>query len=101
MSRPGIAFHEHISTKTKLSNFDKLAYLASFLYPLSGIYQVVDVLKGNTSGVSIYSWVGFSVFAGLFLVYGLKHKIVPMIISNIIWLAVDGAVVLGILLNSN
>ncbi len=101
MSRPGIAFHKHISTKTKLSDFDKLAYLASFLYPLSGIYQVVDVFKGNTSGVSIYSWFGFSIFAALFLVYGLKHKIVPMIISNIIWLAVDGAVVVGILINSN
>ncbi len=100
MSRQGLAFDNHINKKVKLTRFDKIAYLASFLYPLSGLSQVFEVMRGDTTGVSVYSWLGFLLFAGLFLVYGLKHKIIPMIISNSLWIAVDGLVVLGILLNS-
>jgi uncharacterized protein with PQ loop repeat len=69
------------------------------LYPLSGIPQVFEVFQGHVDGVSVISWIAFMVFSSLFLVYGIFHKIVPMIITNFLWLIVDGIVVIGVATN--
>lgn len=89
-----------ISHHPKASTFDTLVFFASFAYPLSGLGQAVSVFKGQTEGVSVASWLSFMLFAMLFLVYGIKHRVVPMIITNAIWIVVDGLVVVGVLLHS-
>ncbi len=100
MSRENYNLHKHIEKKKKLTTFDVVVIVASFLYPLSGIPQVIQIFQGTTDGVSVYSWLGFTLFAGIFFAYGIKHKVTPMIIANSIWLVVDGLVVIGYLLNS-
>jgi uncharacterized protein with PQ loop repeat len=100
MSRENHVFQEHIKAKKKLGVFDTIVIIASFMYPLSGLPQVVQIFQGTTEGVSLYSWVSFLVFAIIFLTYGLKHRITPMIITNSIWIVVDGLVVIGYLLHS-
>lgn len=92
----------HITKKQKPTSkssmtFDRLVLFISILYPLSAIPQLIGIFKGNVDGVSIVSWSGFLVCAGLFLVYGLRHKVWPMILSNALWVAVDGLVVVGIM----
>lgn len=72
---------------------------AAFIYPLVGIPQVVEVFGGNIEGVSLFSWTGFVFFALLFLMYGIIHKIKPMIITNVLWLIVDGMVIGGALIH--
>lgn len=71
--------------------------MAAFLYPLSGIPQVIEVYNGQVDGVSLLSWLSFIAFSALFLSYGLIHKITPMIITNTLWLGVDGLVVIGMI----
>lgn len=92
----------HITQKKSRSKrdatFDRLVLFISILYPLSAIPQLVGIFKGNIDGVSIVSWAGFFVCASLFLVYGLRHKVWPMILSNALWVAVDGLVVIGIMM---
>lgn len=100
MSRENYNLHKHIETKKKLGAFDVIVIVASFLYPLSGVPQIIQIFQGTTDGVSIYSWLGFLLFASIFLVYGLKHRVTPMIIANSIWIIVDGLVVIGYLLNA-
>jgi uncharacterized protein with PQ loop repeat len=100
MSRENPAFHKHIQKKKKLTTFDIIVTIASFLYPLSSIYQVIQIFQGSTAGVSLYSWVSFAAFSSIFLIYGLKHRITPMIITNSIWLLMDSLVVVGYLINS-
>ena len=100
MSRHNPVFDQHIQTKKKLTTFDVIVIFASFMYPLSGLPQVIQIFQGTTEGVSLYSWVSFLVFASIFLTYGLKHRITPMIITNSIWIIVDGLVVIDYLLNS-
>jgi hypothetical protein len=97
MSRQNHVLHYHISAKKKLTAFDKLVVIAAFAYPLSGIPQVIEVMNGNIAGVSIHSWLGFVAFSGLFLAYGIVHKITPMIITNLLWLFIDAIVVVGVL----
>ncbi|MFZ1300994.1 MAG: hypothetical protein WAQ27_00205 [Candidatus Microsaccharimonas sp.] len=98
MSRENYILHKHIEKKKRLTNFDIVIIIASFLYPLTGIPQVIQIFQGATDGVSIYSWVGFMCFSTLFLIYGFKHKIVPMMITNSIWILIDSLVVIGFLL---
>lgn len=99
MSRQNHLLHFHINKKKRINVFDKLIIVAAFAYPLSGLAQAIEVFSGNADGVSLFSWVGFIFFSILFLVYGLIHKITPMIITNSLWLAVDGLVVVGVLMH--
>lgn len=85
--------------KKRLSLLDKAALFASFCSPLSGIPQVIEVIKGNTAGVSLLSWFAFIVFTLIFLVYGLVHNVKPMIIANLLWLLVEISIIAGIIVN--
>ncbi len=81
-------------------SFEKLMIIAAFAYPVTGIPQLLQVLQGNIAGVSIASWAGFAFFVALFLVYSIKKRVKPMIITYSIWLAIDLMVVWGVLLKS-
>ena len=100
MSRQNHLVHSHLQKKKRLTLFDKIIILAAFLYPMSGLPQVVQVFQGQVDGVSLLSWLSFILFSALFLSYGLIHKITPMIVTNILWLAVDGLVVVGVLVHT-
>lgn len=69
--------------------------VAAFVYPMSGLPQVVLVFQGSTDGVSVSSWTMFVGFSLLFLVYGMIHRIKPMVITNFLWILVDMFVVIG------
>ncbi len=95
----------HIATKKKpitnkstrpFTNFDRLVLVVSVLYPLSALPQAIAVLGGKTEGVSVLSWIVFMLCATLFLVYGVKRRVPPMIVSNSIWILMDALVVFGI-----
>lgn len=77
---------------------NRLVVLVSVAYPLSAVPQLVRIIEGDARGVSVLSWVSFFVCAGLFLIYGLRHRVAPMIISNTLWVVVDGLVVVSLLL---
>lgn len=91
-----IALH-HISKKKQINFFDRTIIVAAFVSPLFGIPQVINVLAGNIDGVSLFSWIGFMFFALLFLIYGYVHRLMPVIISNSLWLFIDGLVVVGVI----
>ena len=71
--------------------------IASYVYPLSGIPQLLLVFKGEIEGVSVISWVMFACFSALFLAYGIVHKVKPMIVVNLLWLTMDILIVFGTL----
>jgi uncharacterized protein with PQ loop repeat len=99
MSRQNHLLHYHISKKRQISWLDKTAVIAAFIYPLSGLPQVIEVFQGNVDGVSVSSWLGFIAFSTFFMIYGAVHKIKPMIITNALWLVIDGLVVAGVLVH--
>lgn len=99
MSRHSHTFDLRMSKKKRLALIDRVAIVASFMYPLTGVPQVIEVLGGNIAGVSILSWAGFSLFSVFFVLYGLMHKVRPMIISNTIWFIVDILIIVGVLVH--
>lgn len=71
--------------------------IVSVLYPFSALPQAIAVFSGKTEGVSVLSWMVFLVCAILFLIYGVKRRVPPMIVSNSIWIVMDTLVIVGIL----
>ncbi len=100
MAQHNHLLHFHIGRKKRITMFDKFMLIAAFIYPLTGIPQVLQVLQGNTEGVSLMSWAGFTIFGTLFLTYSIIHRIWPMIITYTMWWIIDVAIVIGILLNN-
>jgi len=97
MSRPHFVLREHIARKRKTSFFDDIITATAIAYPLMGLPQIINVFSGNTGGVSLISWIAFTVFSVIFLVYGIKNRLRPIIITDGLWVIVNGLVVIGIL----
>lgn len=101
---PYIAIHPKNKKPTKallskLGTFDRIVVVVSVIYPLSALPQAITVFSGKTEGVSLISWLFFLICAGLFLTYGIRRNVLPMIISNSIWLVMDALVVIGLITN--
>jgi len=100
--------HVHLETKTKNKKkkapgdiiLDRIVMIVSILYPLSAVPQLIEIIEGNAAGVSVLSWLSFFACAALFLVYGLRHRVMPMIVSNSLWVIVDGLVVASLLVTN-
>lgn len=87
--------------KAKVRLIDNLMMVASTIHPLTALPQVYIIYSGqNVEGVSLLSWLGFMVIGCVFLAYGIAHKLKPFIINQVIWFAIDLAVVIGIILFS-
>ena len=68
--------------------------------PLSALPQIYEIwIKHQSEGVSALSWSLFAIAALIWLLYGLKIKDKPVIISSALWIITEIAVVLGVLLN--
>jgi len=100
----------HIATKKKpipkksshtFTSLDRVVLFVSVLYPFSALPQILAVFSGKTEGVSVLSWMVFLVCAGLFLVYGIKRRVPPMIVSNSIWIVMDALVIAGIFMSGS
>lgn len=96
--------HAHLETKKGKSKstgdraLDRIVMVVSILYPLSAVPQLIEIIHGNAAGVSVLSWLSFFACASLFLIYGLRHRVAPMIISNSLWVVIDGLVVASLLI---
>lgn len=95
--------YKHLELYPHTSKFkrgvDKVAYLFGIVLPLFTIPQLykIWVLK-NAAGVSLTSWAVFSVGAIFWIFYGIVHKEMPIIISQILWFVLQLAIVIGILM---
>lgn len=76
---------------------DRVVLLVSIGYPLSALPQLFQIMHGNSAGVSVISWLSFFACAALFLVYGLRRRVMPMIVSNSLWVVIDALVVASLL----
>jgi uncharacterized protein with PQ loop repeat len=99
MSRHHPLLDFHMSKKRRITLFDRFIMVAAIIYPLSTVPQIVEVFKGSVDGVSLTAWSGYILFSLLFLIYGIIHRVKPMMVSNSLWVMVDSIVVAGILIH--
>ena len=62
---------------------DKAVYLSAIILPLINIPQLYRIwLTRDVTGISLISWIGFSLFSMVWVTYGVLHKEKPIIFLN-------------------
>lgn len=78
---------------------DKMMVGIALIGPLATIPQVFQLYHTkDAQGLSIETWVLWTILSGVWCVYGYLHRETPIALSNIIYVILQGAVVIGILL---
>lgn len=90
---------ERNKQKKRMLIVDKLMLVAAVAHPLSGLPQILQIYSTqDVAGVSLVTWIGFMLIGIIYLYYGILHKLKPIVITQLLWFAVDLAVVIGVLL---
>ena len=77
----------------------RVTLVASVVQPLMTVPQVVMIYRTHdVSGVSLFTWVGYALIGLVFFAYGIKYKLVPIYLTQIIWFVLQLSVVAGILI---
>jgi len=92
--------HSKLSTKSrrKLNTaFDNAMYVVALATPLLTVPQLLVVwLEHKTAGVSLVTWVAYTVASGIWLVYGLVKGQKPIIIAQACIFVIDLGVICGV-----
>ncbi len=81
--------------------FDKIIYVAVFLGPIMNFPQLYKIwYYQDAGGVSFISWISFSIFSLIWLIYGILHKNKAIIITDFLLLIIQVAIAVGAFLYS-
>jgi uncharacterized protein with PQ loop repeat len=78
---------------------DSMVYLA-LISPIMTLPQLYNIWKGDSGGVSLITWAAYLCVATLWLGYGLRHNLKPVVTVQIAWILIDIAIVLGLLIKN-
>lgn len=79
---------------------DRLIYGAAILYPAMSLPQIIKIFNSKSANdLSLYSYVLFMIFEVIFLFYGLKYRLRPIVIAATLWLVVYLVIIFGIFLH--
>lgn len=82
--------------KKEQTAIDRMMMLVGSLTPLATIPQIMTIYSAQSvENVSLLTWILYDLSAILFLSYAILHKLPPLIISSILWIIVDSAVIVG------
>jgi uncharacterized protein with PQ loop repeat len=83
------------------SRLENVLRVMSVVTMLMTVPQVLNIwIDGNASGVSIMSWGAYLVSACLWLAYGLQKRDKTIYLACIGWIALDAAIVAGVIVHS-
>lgn len=94
------SYHLHLhrrKKRSKKSSIDRLVYVAVILGPVMTLPQVWNVWVAEQPGVSVITWVAYSLIAVIWLLYGVRHREKPIIMLQLSWLLLDVLIVIGVL----
>ncbi len=90
-----------MKTYKKQKGIDRWALIVGTLQPLMTIPQIVLVYSSrNASQISVITWVAYDMASVVLLMYGIKHKLLPIIVAQVIWLVVQTALIVAIFIFS-
>ena len=91
--------HPHIHAKKLKAPIDRVMDVVAVASPFLGVPQAIQIFAtGDAAGLSLFSWLAFATTGAIFLLYGIKHQIVPVIVSQSLWMFIYAAVIPGILI---
>lgn len=81
-------------TKSKNAQLDRLTTIIGLCVPFVTLPQLYTVLTAdNLDGVSLVTWSFYTIQAGIFAIFGIKHKEKPLVFTYIPLFLVQLAIV--------
>jgi uncharacterized protein with PQ loop repeat len=75
-----------------------MMYLTAVIMPLTTAPQILQLYTTRVStGLSLAMWMMYLVFGLVPLVYGIVNRLRPIVITNLLWTAVDLIMIAGII----
>lgn len=92
--------HEHRRQRSKKRQanqtmLDSVVMVEAFVSPLLTAPQAIDVWMHPNAGINEITWCGWSLFALIWMFYGIAHRLRPVVISNALWVIADLTVAVG------
>lgn len=91
-----------VETKNKSTGklFERFMLVFATVEPIATVPQIIQIWSSkNDSGVSLVTWLFYTLTSTVWLFYGFKIKDKPIIVSGILWVASQALVVIGILIH--
>jgi uncharacterized protein with PQ loop repeat len=78
---------------------DRFIYVIGFIGPLTALPQITEIwFKKNATAVSGISSAGYLFLAVSWLIYGIVHKVKPIIFTSVLWVIFDLIILVGVML---
>ena len=94
----------NISNKAAwLRDFEGFMLLMGIIGPLATVPQLIKLYHTHSHhahGLSLSTWIAYSILALLWFLYGFVERNAPIWIGNLIGLAMDSLMVIGILIHA-
>lgn len=83
--------------KKKFIRFvDKLALFVSIAAPLTALPQIIQIfVTKDVSGISPTTWFLLTLINMFWFIYGVSHKIRPIIVYNALWVVLELVIVVS------
>ncbi len=87
----------HKNHKSKYSN--TLVYFFATTTPLFMLPQAIEIYRSHhAANVALLTWLFFLVADIVWIIYGIKHKLMPLVYCHILYFSVEASIVVGIIL---
>ena len=89
--------------KTWLRDFEGFMLLMGIIGPLATVPQLIKLYLTHSHyahGLSLSTWIAYSILALLWFLYGFVERNAPIWVGNLIGLAMDFLMVIGILIHA-
>jgi len=91
--------HKHLHKKPKKGPFDYLVYFFMVATPLFEIPQAFTIYRTkDAASVSLLTWSFFFMASGVWTVYAIREKLLPVFVTSVLYLIIEATVVTGIVI---
>lgn len=88
--------HDRLHKKRYVRFIDRYVFIVAIGGPLTTIPQIMKIwISKDAHDISATTWALFVLSASIWLFYGIAHRNKPIIISNLLWVFLEGMVLLG------
>ena len=96
---PNRRHHFHVSKKQGKKLINRIYAVFAILMPLTAVPQITLLYSTkDAGGLSLIMWVLYCVGCIPFLMFGVIHKHLQLIVLNVLWLIVQAIMIVGILM---
>lgn len=91
-------YNPAMSKDNKRSTFDQFVLVLGIVESLTTLPQVYQIwIKGQTAGVSLFTWISYCLVEGIWLAYGIKQADKAIIGGSISWGLMEALVAIGVI----